>query len=272
MGRLGDLLERQPEPLEQRDRGSVFCDGEADDLGQSEAGSAVAHHGVGRFVGEPLASEGGEEGEADVGQLEGLPVEKVGRDHERLDVLVNNAGLGAGADGSKREVSADGHELRFAVNYLAPFLLTHLLRPLLESFAPARIVNVPSGGQQEIDFDDVMLDCGYNGMRAYRQSKLALILFTFDLAERLAAEEAGVTVNALHPATLMDTKMVREWFGYSKSSVEEGVEATRRLVIAPELAGVTGAHFEGLEEARAHEREDRSARFLLPSGHPAFAA
>lgn len=176
------------------------------------------------------------------------------RDQERLDVLVNNAGIGAGTLGAMREVSADGYELRLAVNYLAPFLLTHLLLPLLRRSAPARIVNVSSVGQEEIDFEDLMLERGYSGMRAYRQSKLALILFTFDLAERLAAEEAGVTVNALHPATLMDTKMVQEWFGYSISTVEQGVEATRRLAVGPELSGVSGVYFDVLDEARAHDQ------------------
>ena len=122
-----------------------------------------------------------------------------------LDVLVNNAGIGTAGNG--RQVSADGFELRFSVNYLAGFLLTRLLLPLIEARAPSRIVNVASAGQQPIDFDDVMLTRGYDGWRAYRQSKLAQILFTFDLADEL--EGRNVTANALHPATFMDTTMVR---------------------------------------------------------------
>ncbi len=130
-----------------------------------------------------------------------------------------------------REVSADGFELRFAVNYLAGFLLTRLLLPLLEKRAPSRIVNVASAGQQAIDFDDVMLTRGYSGVRAYRQSKLAQILFTIDLAEELKGR--GVTVNALHPATYMDTTMVRQSGVRPMSTVEEGGEAILQLVASP---------------------------------------
>jgi NAD(P)-dependent dehydrogenase (short-subunit alcohol dehydrogenase family) len=168
---------------------------------------------------------------------------------ERLDVLVNNAGIGGAGP---RQASVDGYELRFAVNYLAPFLLTHLLLPLLGRSAPARIVNVASVGQAPIDFDDVMLERGYDPMRAYAQSKLAQVMFTFELAERLrAAGESGVTVNALHPASLMNTKMVLESFGYTMSTVEDGVQATLRLVVSPELEGVSGRYYDRLREARA---------------------
>jgi len=180
--------------------------------------------------------------------------EDVERDHDRLDLLVNNAGIGGGARPDQREESADGYELRFAVNYLAPFLLTTLLLPLLRRSAPARIVNVSSVGQAPIDFDDVMLERGYEGMRAYSQSKLAQIMFTFELAERLSAEDAGVTVNALHPASLMNTKMVYEMFGYTMSTIEHGVETTLRLATAPELDGVSGRYFDQLRESRANQQ------------------
>jgi NAD(P)-dependent dehydrogenase (short-subunit alcohol dehydrogenase family) len=149
----------------------------------------------------------------------------------------------------------DGYELRFAVNYLAPFLLTNLLLPVLRRSAPARIVNVASVGQAPVDFDDVMLERSYDGWRAYRQSKLAEIMFTFELAERLHAEgEQGVTINALHPATFMNTKMVIESVGKPMSTIEDGVEATLHLATSPDLDGVSGRYFDRLHEARAHDQ------------------
>jgi NAD(P)-dependent dehydrogenase (short-subunit alcohol dehydrogenase family) len=171
-------------------------------------------------------------------------------EHDRLDVLVNNAGIGTTLPGDgERMESRDGYELRFAVNYLAGFLLTRLLEPLLVSAAPSRIVNVSSAGQMAIDFDDVMLERDYGGMRAYAQSKLAQVLFTFDLAERL--EDAGVTANCLHPATFMPTKIVLHARGGATSTLEEGVDATMRLIADPALAGVTGRYFNGGRESRA---------------------
>jgi len=168
----------------------------------------------------------------------------------RLDVLVNNAGVGFGKDPSKRELSRDGYELRFAVNYLAPYLLTERLLPLLRASAPARVVNVASVGQAPIDFDDIMLVGGYDGVTAYRKSKLAMIAWTFNLAARLAG--SGVTVNALHPASLMPTKMVLESGWQTMSSVEEGLKATLRLVVDPALETVTGEYFDGLSLAKAN--------------------
>lgn len=181
---------------------------------------------------------------------------------ERLDTLVNNAGIGPGPPGAPRELSRDGIELRFAVNYLAHYVLTHALLDLLRRSAPARIVNVASAGQQALDFDDLMLERNYSGWRAYCQSKLAQIIFTFDLAEALRG--TGVTVNCLHPSSLMPTKMVMESFGRAMSTIEQGVEATARLVTDPKLDGVTGRYFDVLTEARADPQAyDPAARQAL---------
>ena len=168
--------------------------------------------------------------------------------HDRLNVLVNNAGIIV----RERRESEDGYELTFAVNYLSHFLLTRLLLPLLKDSAPARIVNVASAGQSPVDFSNLMLERGYDAMKAYSQSKLAQVMFTFELAEHL--RDTGVTVNALHPASLMDTKMVQSTFGYSMSTVEEGTEAVVRLAISPEIGGVTGRYFDGTREARANRQ------------------
>src|SRR6478735_5711765 len=169
---------------------------------------------------------------------------------DRLDVLVSNAGIGGGQpDGQTRRTSADGYELRFAVNYLAGFLLTLELLPLLRASAPARIVNVASLGQHPLDFSDLMLERGYSGIRAYGQSKLAQIMSGFELASRIPGGE--VTVNSLHPATYMPTKIVLDEVGHSIDSIDEGVDATRRLVSDPALAQVTGRFFDRARETRA---------------------
>jgi NAD(P)-dependent dehydrogenase (short-subunit alcohol dehydrogenase family) len=170
------------------------------------------------------------------------------RETGRLDALVNNAGIGTTTGGDERwEESRDGHELRFAVNYLSGYLLTRLLLPLLERSAPARIVNVSSAGQTAIDFDDVMITRGYSGGRAYCQSKLAQVMFTFDLAEEL--DGRGVTATCLHPATYMPTKMVIEAGTTPAGPLERGLEATRRLVADRALDGVSGVYFNGLRQA-----------------------
>jgi len=181
----------------------------------------------------------------------------------QLHVLVNNAGIGSGnPDGHERRESRDGYELRFAVNHLAGFLLSLRLLPLLRRSAPARIVNVASLGQAPIDFDDPMIERGYSGTRAYGQSKLAQISTGFELAGRL--DPAEVTVTSLHPATYMPTKMVLEEIGTSVDTLEEGVEATTRLALSPELEGVTGRFYDRQREAAAHPQAyDAEARRRL---------
>jgi NAD(P)-dependent dehydrogenase (short-subunit alcohol dehydrogenase family) len=184
--------------------------------------------------------------------------ERILSKHDRLDVLVNNAGIIA----RERSESEDGYELTFAVNYLSHFLLTRLLLPLLMDSAPARIVNVASAGQSPLDFSNLMLEHNYDAMKAYSQSKLAQIMFTFELAEQL--QGTGVTVNALHPASLMDTKMVQSTFGYTMSPVEEGTEAVVRLAVSQEVEGITSCYFDGTREARANRQAyDARARKML---------
>lgn len=185
-------------------------------------------------------------------------------DQPSLQVLINNAGIGPKSPDSPRRGSADGHEMFFAVNYLSGYLLTRMLLPLLRRSAPSRIVNVSSIGQQAIDFDDVMLCRGYDDARAYRQSKLAQILFTFDLAESL--RDTGVTVNCLHPATLMNTGMVFQssYFNGPQSSVEQGADALEQMVSSSALGNVTGAYFNGKEPAAANQQAyDAEARRRL---------
>ncbi|MGB0387481.1 MAG: SDR family oxidoreductase [Ardenticatenaceae bacterium] len=168
--------------------------------------------------------------------------------YSRLDVLVNNAG----AVFRKREVSADGLEMTFAVNHLGYFLLTNLLLDTLKASAPARIVNVSSGAHEggKMNWDDLQLQNGYNIWAAYSQSKLANVLFTYELAKRL--EGTGVTVNALHPgfvstnlganngwiARLLMPLIMR--FGIS---TEKGAQTSIYLASSPEVEGVTGQYF-----------------------------
>ncbi len=183
--------------------------------------------------------------------------------HEQLELLINNAASGGGKPGdTQRELSVDGYELRFAVNHLAPFLLTQLLLPCLKTGAPARIINVSSAGQRPINFDDLMMQTHYEPLDAYRQSKLAQIMFTFDLAELVRGDD--ITVNALHPASLMPTKMVHEYFGQTIDTVEDGVRSVMRLATDPGLDGLTSKYFDHQQETRANDQAyDAGARQRL---------
>ncbi len=247
--------------------------------------------GVGRFVAKRLAAEGANvlihgrdeprarnliedivrDGhaaprfyQADLASLAGARAlaDAVIADHKRLDVFVSNAGIGSLNGGAERRESADGYELRFAVNYLSGFLLAYRLLPLLKAAAPSRIVNVASLGQHPIDFDDVMITKNYSGTRAYAQSKLAQIMLTIDLAEELKG--SGVTVNCLHPATYMNTTMVRAGGITPISTVEQGGEAILHLVQGDDVAGQSGLFFNGLRQAQANPQAyDVNARERL---------
>lgn len=246
------------------DRQTALVTGATDGVGRvvaqrlGRSGWRVLVHGRDRARGEALAAEiAGSGGAAEfiAADLASLAETRalaaaVQRATGRLDLLVNNAGIGTSGGGPERRISADGHELRFAVNYLSGFLLTHLLLPRLKGSAPARIVNVSSAGQQAIEFDDVMLTRGYSGQRAYRQSKLAQILFTTDLAEDLKG--SGVIANCLHPSTYMNTTMVLQSGVTPLSSVETGADAILQLALSPAIAGKSGLYFNVMNEARAN--------------------
>lgn len=195
-------------------------------------------------------------------EVKGLS-ERILKEHRQLDVLINNAAIGGGPKGPRqREVSRDGLELRFAVNYLSHFVLTQNLLPLLVRPARARIVHVSSIGQSPLDFNDLMMEQRYDSFDAYCKSKLAQILYGFELSGQL--KDKGVTVNSLHPATLMNTKMVKEFFGPPGSPVEEGVAAVEQVAFSADTEGVTGAYFNGKRQARANSQAyDAAARKQL---------
>jgi len=251
---------------------TVLVTGSTDGVGRvvarrlGAAGARVLVHGRDPDRGESVVRDiRGEGGAADFLSADFCSLAEVRRladtvqaQQTRLDILVNNAGTTT----VTREVCPAGHELCFTVNYLAGFLLTRLLLPLLARSAPARIVNVASAGQQALDFENIMLTRDFSGLRAYRQSKLAQILFTIDLAREIAGSE--VSVNALHPATFMNTTMVRRAGVQPASSVNAGADAILNLAVSPELDGRSGLYFEGLREARAAPQAyDEAARRRL---------
>jgi NAD(P)-dependent dehydrogenase (short-subunit alcohol dehydrogenase family) len=253
---------------------TVLITGATDGVGRYVAkrlaaqGWRVIVHGRDRARGEAVVEQISQQGgearflAADLSSLAEVRslADAVRRDGDGLDALVNNAGIGT--SGAQRELSADGLELRFAVNYLAGFLLTRLLLPMLENRKSARIVNVSSAGQQAIDFSDVMLTRGYSGVRAYCQSKLAQILFTFDLAKELGGQD--IAVNCLHPATYMDTTMVRLSGVQPISTVEQGGAAILQLIESEALAGRSGLYFSGMQESRADRQAyNEDARLRL---------
>jgi NAD(P)-dependent dehydrogenase (short-subunit alcohol dehydrogenase family) len=199
--------------------------------------------------------------------------------HARLHVLVNNAG----AVSARRRVTVDGLEETFAVNHLGYFLLTNLLLDVIVKSAPARVVNVASVAHRraDIEFDDLQLERGYTVMRAYGRSKLANILFTNELARRLAG--SGVTVNSVHPGAVATNIWSRApWFARPVLVVakkfmitpERGADAIVHLAASPELEGRTGGYYENgalarpsrlaRDEALARRLWDVSARLTTP--------
>jgi NAD(P)-dependent dehydrogenase (short-subunit alcohol dehydrogenase family) len=257
----------------------VFITGSTDGVGRYVAarlaadGATVLIHGRDAGRAEALIDDIGQAGhaaprfyQADLSSLAEVRklADAVIADHARLDVFVSNAGIGSQNQGPARQTSAEGHELRFAVNYLAGFLLAYRLLPLLKAAAPARIVNVASLGQHPIDFDDVMITKNYSGSRAYAQSKLAQIMFTVDLAAEL--KDQGITVNCLHPATYMNTTMVRAGGITPMSTVEQGGDAILHLIRGDDVAARSGLFFNGMNEMKPNaQAHDASARKRLRS-------
>ena len=204
---------------------------------------------------------------ADLSTLEGVHAlaDQTLAASDRLDVLVNNAGLYT----RQRECSTDGFEMQFAVNHLAPYLLTALLRERLEASAPARIVTVSSEAHRRgrIDFDDIHGERRYSGLGAYTQSKLANLLFTRELARRLSG--TGVTANAAHPGVVA-TRLLFEGFGPLRllgpflKTPEQGARTIVHVASAPALERLTGLYFVDGESARpsARARDDDAARRL----------
>jgi NAD(P)-dependent dehydrogenase (short-subunit alcohol dehydrogenase family) len=240
--------------------------GSSDGLGKAVAlqlaalGARVIVHGRNRERGEAVVAQINQLGgggakfyAADFSAMEQVRkfADVLLQDCPRIDLLINNAGIGSANSGGGRErqLSADGFELRFAVNYLSGFLLTRRVLPRVIASAPARIVNVSSLAQRPIDFTNVMLEREYDGGRAYGQSKLAQIMFTQDLAQELA--DRKVSAYALHPATYMDTSMVRNAGMEPRSSVEEGAAAVMQAATAPN-PGSSGQYFTGREPMRAN--------------------
>ncbi len=187
----------------------------------------------------------------------------------RIDVLINNAGLVLG----ERRVTKDGFEYVFAVNHLAPFLLTNLLLPKLTGSAPARVVTVSSDAHTaaKLDLDDPGQEHGWNSWRSYANSKLANILFTRELARRL--DGTGVTANCAHPGTVrtgfgregkpllrLGTTIARPFF----LSPERGADTIVYLASSPDVAGGTGGYYVKRQrrEPSAAARDDETARRL----------
>jgi NAD(P)-dependent dehydrogenase (short-subunit alcohol dehydrogenase family) len=188
---------------------------------------------------------------ADLASLAGVRAlaARVREEFPRLDVLINNAGVFM----RQRVLTADGFETTFAVNHLAPVLLTHLLLPALDESPQGRIVNVSSGAHLGgvLDWDNLQGEKRHDPLGAYALSKLGNVLFTVEIARRLRGRGA-VTANALHPG-VVSTRLLREGFGgHGPDSPAEGAETPVLLALAPEHATTTGSYFARSRPSRTH--------------------
>jgi retinol dehydrogenase-14 len=253
--------------------------GKATAMGLANMGASVVMVGRDRGRGEATMAEIKEKSAnasvdlmlADVSSQEQIRrlADEFNEAYPRLDVLINNAGV----IHSERITTADGIEMTFAVNHLASFLLTNLLLDALRASAPSRIVNVSSGDHSNgtIGFDDLQGEKGYKAARAYSQSKLANVLFTYELARRL--EGSGVTANCLHPG-VVGTNLgsgVSGVLGFVvralkplMNSPEKGAETSIYLASSPEVEGLSGRYFVKKAEARSSDvtYDERIARRL----------
>ena len=210
---------------------------------------------------------------ASLAAIRGLS-QQVKAHYGRLDVLVNNAG----ATFFRRELSEDGYEMTFAVNHLAPFLLTNLLLDTLDASAPARIVNVASDAHAAatMDLEDLQYEQGYGIMKAYSRSKLANIMFTYELARRLQGSQ--ITVNAVHPgfvSTGMGTNNVPRWLGRIFQSITglfardaaQGAETVIYLADAADVEGISGLYYQDMTpiQSSALSYDEALARRLWES-------
>lgn len=240
----------------------VLITGSTDGIGKQTAlelarkGAKVLLHGrdleKGRSVLDELQGKIGSEGEFFLADLSSQRqvrhlADEIRAKHERLDVLINNAGTYE----PERTLSEDGLEKTFAVNYLAPFLLSRELLGLLHSSAPSRIVNVSSIAHWngKVDWDNLQGERRYDGFDAYALTKLCLVLFNYALARRL--EGTGVSANCLHPGVVR-TKLLRAGFGdYPGESVEKGARTAVYLASSPDVEAVTGRYFENCRATRS---------------------
>lgn len=253
---------------------TVLITGSTDGLGKAtaewfaEKGSKVLLHGrkedkgqkTLKYINEVTGNKNLKYYNGDFSSLKSVArvAEDILADEEQIDILINNAGIGGGPKSkNQRETSKDGFELIWAVNYLAQVLFTRKLIPLLNE--DSRIINIASVGQAELDFEDLNMEKKYEGFQSYSRSKLALIMFTFDLANEL--DSKSISVNAIHPATLMKTNMVSQHFGIPFSSVKKGRKAVTELA---SFEGVTGEFFDGKKRSKALKQAyDSDARAKL---------
>ncbi len=263
-----------PAPLSYAGK-TVLVTGATDGLGRAIARSLAAQgahvivHGRNAERGQALVNEIARSGKgsasfhaADFASLAAVRgfADNIATDYPEIDLLVNNAGVAFPGDAPRR-TSADGHEMQFAVNYLAGWVLVNRLRPNLAAAAPSRIVNVSSVAASPIDFDDVMLEKPGAHRRGYGQSKLAQISMTVALAPSFAQQ--GITMIAVHPATMMDTGMVRDLGAPARTSVDEGRDHLIALITAPTLEA--GAYYVAGQPVRPGDPQpyDEAARARL---------